>query len=136
MHCFVLLGVSSIQLKLNRDRAERCILISEFRFNRGAAGEFTDGARPLRTIGSNARVLSEDSSMNPVRASELVFEVTEETEGGYSAECLTENIFTQGKTWEELRANVKEATEAYFYDGPKPKYLRLHLVRDELLTRG
>jgi predicted RNase H-like HicB family nuclease len=74
--------------------------------------------------------------MNPVRASELVFEVTEETEGGYSAECLTENIFTQGKTWEELRANVKEATEAYFYDGPKPKYLRLHLVRDELLTRG
>ncbi|MGC0778335.1 MAG: hypothetical protein WCD68_14095 [Candidatus Acidiferrum sp.] len=68
--------------------------------------------------------------------SELVFEVTEEAEGGYSAECLTENIFTQGETWEELRANVGEATEAYFYDGPKPKYLRLHLVRDELLTRG
>ncbi|MGB8494311.1 MAG: hypothetical protein WCE53_07940 [Candidatus Acidiferrum sp.] len=74
--------------------------------------------------------------MNPVHISELVFEVTEEAEGGYSAECLTENIFTQGKTWEELRANVKEATEAYFYDGPKPKYIRLHLVRDELLTRG
>jgi len=71
--------------------------------------------------------------MNPVHISELVFEVTEETEGGYSAECLTENIFTQGKTWEELRANVKEATEAYFYDGPRPNYLRLHVVRDELL---
>ena len=65
--------------------------------------------------------------MNPTHVSELVFEVTEEAEGGYSAECLTENIFTQGETWEELRANVKEATKAYFYDGPKPKYLRLHL---------
>jgi len=74
--------------------------------------------------------------MNPIRASELVFEVTEEAEGGYSAECLMENIVSQGKTREELRADVKEATEAYFYDGPKPKYIRLHLVRDELLTRG
>jgi predicted RNase H-like HicB family nuclease len=74
--------------------------------------------------------------MNPVRASELVFEVTEEAEGGHSAECLTENIFTQGETWQELRANVKEATKAYFCDGPKPKSIRLHLVRDEVLAMG
>ena len=73
---------------------------------------------------------------SPVHVSELAFEVFEEAEGGYSAECLTENIFTQGKTWDELRANVKEATEAYFYDGPKPKYIRLHLVRNEVLTMG
>lgn len=73
---------------------------------------------------------------SPVHISELVFEVTEEAEGGYSAECLTENIFTQGETWDELRANVKEAMEAYFYDGPKPKYIRLHLVRNEVLTMG
>jgi predicted RNase H-like HicB family nuclease len=75
-------------------------------------------------------------SKPPVHVSELVFEVTEEVEGGYSAECLTENIFTQGETWEKLRANVKEATEAYFYDGPKAKYIRLHLVRNEVLTMG
>ncbi|MGA3176284.1 MAG: type II toxin-antitoxin system HicB family antitoxin [Candidatus Acidiferrum sp.] len=68
--------------------------------------------------------------------SELVFDVTEEADGGYLAECLSENIVTQGDTWDELRANVKEATKAYFYDGPKPKCLRLHLVRDELLTSG
>jgi predicted RNase H-like HicB family nuclease len=73
---------------------------------------------------------------SPVHISELVFEVTEEAAGGYSAECLTENIFTQGDTWDELRANVKEATAAYFYDGPKPKYIRLHLVRNEVLTMG
>jgi hypothetical protein len=29
---------------------------------------------------------------------------------------------------------VKEAAEGYSYDGPKPKYIRLHLIRNELLT--
>ncbi|MGB2621136.1 MAG: hypothetical protein WA857_10640 [Candidatus Acidiferrum sp.] len=66
--------------------------------------------------------------------SELVFEVTEEPEGGYSAVCTTESIFTQGDTWEDLRAMVKDAVEAYFFDGPKPQTIRLHLVRDEVLT--
>src|SRR5271155_1552787 len=33
VHCFVLLGVSFNQLKLNRDRAKQCYLISEFRFS-------------------------------------------------------------------------------------------------------
>ena len=72
--------------------------------------------------------------MKPVHISELVFEVTEEDEGGYSAECLTENIFTQGDSWEELRANVKEAVSVYFFDGTKPQSVRLHLVRDEVLS--
>ena len=74
--------------------------------------------------------------MEPVHSSELVFEVIEEAEGGYSAECLTENIFTQGDTWEELRANVREAVEAFFFDRPKPQSIRLHLVRDEVLSLG
>jgi predicted RNase H-like HicB family nuclease len=67
--------------------------------------------------------------MKPANANELVFEVTQEEDGGYSAECLTENIFTQGDTWEELRANVKEAVSAYFFDGIKPQSIRLHLDR-------
>jgi predicted RNase H-like HicB family nuclease len=70
------------------------------------------------------------------RISELVFEITEEPEGGYSAECLTESIFTQGDTWEELRANVKEAVAAYFFDGPKPQSIRLHFVRNEVFSLG
>ncbi len=64
---------------------------------------------------------------------ELVFEVTEEADGGYCAECLTENIFTQGDTWEELRAMVKDAVSAYFFDGPKPQWIRLRMVRNEVL---
>jgi len=65
---------------------------------------------------------------------ELVFEVTQESDGGYFAECLTENIFTEGDTWEELRANVKEAVTAFYFDRPGPDRIRLHLVRDEMLA--
>jgi predicted RNase H-like HicB family nuclease len=66
---------------------------------------------------------------------ELVFEVTQEEDGGFCAECLTENIFTQGDTWEALRQNVQEAVRAYFFDQPPtPRRIRLRLVRDEVLA--
>jgi hypothetical protein len=72
--------------------------------------------------------------MNNPRENELVFEVIEEADGGYIAECLTENIFTQGDTWDELREMVKDAVNAYFFDGPKPQWIRLHLVHNEILS--
>jgi predicted RNase H-like HicB family nuclease len=65
---------------------------------------------------------------------EIVFSVTQESDGGYVAECLSHDIFTQGNTWEELRRNVQEAVSAYFFDQQKPARVRLHLVRDELLA--
>ena len=66
---------------------------------------------------------------------ELIFEVTRESDGGYCAECLTLDIFTQGDTWDELRTNVREAVKFYFFDGAIPERIRLHLVRDEVLAR-
>jgi hypothetical protein len=69
--------------------------------------------------------------------SELVFEVTQEEDGGFCAECLSENIFTQGDTWEAVRKNVQEAVRAYYFDQPGvPTRIRLHLVRDELLVNA
>ena len=65
---------------------------------------------------------------------ELVFEVNQEADGGFTAECLTEGIFTQADTWDELRRNVKEAVEGYFFDKVQPSAIKLHLVRDEVLT--
>jgi predicted RNase H-like HicB family nuclease len=65
--------------------------------------------------------------------SELIFEVTQEANGGFVAECLTEAIVTQGDTWDELRAMVLDAVDAFFFDSPKPRSVRLHLVRDEVL---
>jgi predicted RNase H-like HicB family nuclease len=66
--------------------------------------------------------------------SELVFEITQESDGGYVAEALGEGIFTQADSWEELRSNVMEAVEAYYFDEPKPAYVRLHLRKDEVLA--
>ncbi|MDX2180881.1 MAG: 2-phospho-L-lactate guanylyltransferase [Bryobacteraceae bacterium] len=65
---------------------------------------------------------------------ELVFEVTQDPDGGFCAECLTENIFTQADSWSELRQNVRQAVEAFYFDGVPPANVRLHLVRDEVLA--
>jgi len=65
--------------------------------------------------------------------SELIFEVTQEEDSGFVAECLTEPIVTQGDDWNALRAAVDEAVRGYFFDAPEkaPRRIRLHLVRDE-----
>ena len=65
---------------------------------------------------------------------ELVFEVTQEADGGFVAEALGESIITQADTWEELRENVREAVKAFYFDQPAPLRLRLHLVRDEVIA--
>jgi len=65
---------------------------------------------------------------------ELVFEVTQEGDGGFVAEALGESIFTQADTWTELRTQVREAVTAFYFDRPAPKRVRLHLVRDEMLA--
>jgi len=65
---------------------------------------------------------------------ELIFEVTQEADGGFVAEALGESIVTQADTWDELRVNVREAVAAFYFDRPAPKQLRLHLVRDEVLA--
>ncbi|HMC28054.1 MAG TPA: hypothetical protein VKM56_09720 [Verrucomicrobiae bacterium] len=39
----------------------------------------------------------------------------------------------EGDSWDDLRANVKDAVQGHFYDGGLPDAIRLHLVRDEVL---
>ena len=67
---------------------------------------------------------------------EIIFEITEdELDGGYCASALGYGIHTQGDSLEEIRRNVKEAVDCYFDDTmPRPKVIRLHFVRDELLV--
>jgi hypothetical protein len=65
---------------------------------------------------------------------ELVFQVTQEGDGGFVAEALGESIFTQADTWDELRTNVREAVAAFYFDQTPPTRVRLHLVRDEVLA--
>ena len=67
---------------------------------------------------------------------EIIFEITEdEVDGGYSATALGYGIHTQGDSVDDIRRNVREAVECYFEGGmPRPKLIRLHFVRDEVLT--
>ena len=67
---------------------------------------------------------------------EIIFEVTEdEVDGGYSASAIGYGIHTQGDSLEEIRSNVREAVDCYFEPAsPRPKLIRLHFVRDEVLT--
>lgn len=67
---------------------------------------------------------------------EIIFEVTEdEVDGGYSASALGYGIHTEGDTIEEVRVNIKEAVDCYFDETmQRPKLIRLHFVRDEVLT--
>ncbi len=67
---------------------------------------------------------------------EIIFEVSEdELDGGYSASALGFGIHTQGDTLDELRRNVREAVDCYFDDDTvRPRLIRLHYVRDEVLV--
>ena len=65
---------------------------------------------------------------------ELIFEVREAEEGGFTARALGHSIFTEAETWEELRGNVIEATSLHFDDAAaKPRLIQLHYVKDELI---
>ncbi len=68
------------------------------------------------------------------RPRELVFDVLQDQDGGFVAECIGENIVTEADTWQDLRTNVKEVVAAYFFDAPMPESVRLHLVRDEVFS--
>jgi hypothetical protein len=67
---------------------------------------------------------------------EIIFEVREAEEGGYNARALGHSIFTQGEDMENLRVMVKDAVACHFdeNDPERPGIIRLHFVRDEVLT--
>lgn len=65
---------------------------------------------------------------------EIFFLVEEALEGGYTAKALGESIFTEAETMEGLRANIKEAVQCHFEANALPKIIRLHLVKEEVLT--
>ena len=70
-----------------------------------------------------------------LEGTELIFEVHEAEEGGFWSRALGEGIVTQAETWDLLKANVREAVACHFGDDSKrPKIIRLHFVRDEVIA--
>lgn len=66
---------------------------------------------------------------------EIVFVVEESPEGGYTARALGVSIVTEADNLELLRRQVIDAVRCHFADTPhQPRLIRLHLVKDEVLT--
>jgi predicted RNase H-like HicB family nuclease len=66
---------------------------------------------------------------------EIFFLIEETPEGGYTARALGESIFTQAETIEEIKNNIRDAMECHF-EKERPKIIRLHIVRDEILANA
>ncbi|MFA6046202.1 MAG: hypothetical protein WC718_14555 [Phycisphaerales bacterium] len=68
-------------------------------------------------------------------ATEIVFIVEEDPDGGFTAHAVGASIFTQADTAEQLRENVRDAVRCHYPDeAARPKVIRLHHVRDEVLA--
>jgi predicted RNase H-like HicB family nuclease len=65
---------------------------------------------------------------------EIFFLVEEALEGGYTAKAIGESIFTEGDTMDQLKANIREAVQCHFEEGAVPKIIRLHFVKEEIIT--
>ena len=65
--------------------------------------------------------------------SEIIFLVEESPEGGYEAKALGQSIFTQAESMEDLRAMVRDAVHCHFEEHERPRMIRLHLVREEVI---
>ncbi len=66
---------------------------------------------------------------------EIVFIVEQDPDGGLTAHAVGSSIFTQADTPEQLRESVREAVRCHFPDDrTRPKVIRLHHVRDELIA--
>ncbi len=65
---------------------------------------------------------------------ELIFLVEEAAEGGFNARALGESIFTEAETLDDLRSAVRDAVRCHFEEGKAPKVIRLHFIREEVIT--
>ena len=65
---------------------------------------------------------------------ELIFVVQEAPEGGYTAHALGASIFTEADDIESLHAKVRDAVRCHFDEDKRPKVIRLHFVREEVIA--
>jgi len=65
---------------------------------------------------------------------ELIFLVEEAPERGYAARALGESIFTEADDLPQLHEQVRDAVRCHFEEGQQPKVIRLHFVREEVIS--
>ena len=75
-----------------------------------------------------------NSKKASVMDNEIIFLINESAEGGYEAKALGYSIFTEAETMEKLREMIKDAVRCHFESESIPKIIRLHFVKEEILT--
>jgi len=66
---------------------------------------------------------------------EIVFQVEEDSEGGFTARAVSASIFTEADSIEELRDNIRDAVQCHYENAAdRPKMVRIHFVRDEVMA--
>jgi hypothetical protein len=67
-------------------------------------------------------------------SSEIIFEVHDSPEGGFEARALGHSIFTEAESLPQLREMVRDAVRCHFEEGNRPSVIRLHMVKDEVIS--
>ena len=75
-----------------------------------------------------------DAMKAHVSLSELIFLVEEAPEGGFTARALGMSIFTEAEDVSNLYDRIRDAVRCHFDGGQVPKVIRLHFVREEIIT--
>lgn len=65
---------------------------------------------------------------------EIIFLIEDAPEGGFIARALGASIFTQADDINELHRLLREAVDCHFEPMDKPKLIRLHFVREEVIA--
>ncbi len=65
---------------------------------------------------------------------DLIFLIEDAPDGGFTARALGQSIFTEAESLEELRQQIRDAVKCHFDEGKSPKIIRLHFVREEVLS--
>lgn len=66
--------------------------------------------------------------------SEIIFLVSDSPEGGFEARALGHSVYTEADTPGELREMVRDAVAVHFDEANRPRVIRLHFVREEVLA--
>ena len=65
---------------------------------------------------------------------EIIFLIEESPDGGYEAKALSAPIFTEADTLDELRTMIRDAVVCHFDEADRPRIIRLHFVREEVIA--
>lgn len=79
-------------------------------------------------------VLKCELSMEKDKDTEIIFIVEESPDGGYEARSLQDSLFTEADTVEELKEIVHDAVSCHFKTEERPRLIRLHQVKEELMA--